>query len=225
MKNKKKHSKAFFIISVIYEGICHCGEKCIGETERNVSIRWSEHAGIMKKSEPAKHSYHDCNNKFYYRRSKKKTKTANSWWIIHKAIMPNFKQTIWITHSKIILLRHHIAYFPANIRLDEDVLKTSSRRVDQDEYIRLSHSSSEDVFKTSSSRLDQDHYNRLGHTSSRRFQDVFKTSSRCLAKTSSRRLQNVFKTSAKTSSRHLQDVFQGCLQDALKTYYPVKLFA
>ena len=144
MKNKKKHSKAFFIISVIYEGICHCGEKCIGETERNVSIRWSEHAGIMKKSEPAKHSYHDCNNKFYYRRSKKKTKTANSWRIIHKAIMPNFKQTIWITHSKIILLRHHIAYFPANIRLDEDVLKTS--------FVFVFRRRLEDVFKTSWSR-------------------------------------------------------------------------
>ena len=41
-----------------------------------------------------------------------------------------------------------------NLRLDEDVLKTSfvflfRRRLDQDEYIRLSHSSSEDVFKTS----------------------------------------------------------------------------
>ena len=43
---------------------------------------------------------------------------------------------------------------PANIRLDEDVLKTSfvfvfRRRLDQDEYIRLTHTSSEDVFKTS----------------------------------------------------------------------------
>ena len=105
--------------------------------------------------------------------------------------------------------------------------KTSSRRFDQDEYIRLSLTSSEDVFKTSSRRLGQDQYIRLGYTSSRRLQDVFKTSSRRLAKTSSRhlqdvfktfwrRLQNVFKTSWKTSSRHLQDVF--------KTYHQVKLF-
>ena len=79
--------------------------------------------------------------------------------------------------------------------------KTSSRRLDQDEYIRLSHTSSEDVFKTSSRRLGQDQYIRLGYTSSRRLQDVFKTSSRRLAK---------------TSSRHLQDV--------LKTYHQVKLF-
>ena len=64
--------------------------------------------------------------------------------------------------------------------------------------------------KTSSRRLHQDQHIRLGHTSSRRLQDVFKTSSRRLAK---------------TSSRHLQDVLQGCLQDVLKTYHQVKLFA
>ena len=43
---------------------------------------------------------------------------------------------------------------PANIRLDKDVLKTCffvvfRRRLHQDEYIRLTHTSSEDVFKTS----------------------------------------------------------------------------
>ena len=48
--------------------------------------------------------------------------------------------------------------------------------------------------KTSSRRLGQDQYIRLGYTSSRRLQDVFKTSSRRLAKTSSRHLQDVFKT-------------------------------
>ena len=74
--------------------------------------------------------------------------------------------------------------FPANIRLDEDVLKTSfvfvlktsSRSLDQDEYVDLSLMSSEDVFKTSSKRLGEDQYIRLGYTSSRRLQDVFKTS-------------------------------------------------
>ena len=103
----------------------------------------------------------------------------------------------------------------------EDVLKTSfvfvfRRCPDQDECICLSHSSSEDVFKILVLAI--------------RLQDVFKTFSRRLQdifvfKTSSRRLQNVFKTSAKTSSRHLQDVLQGYLQDVLKTYRQVKLFA
>ena len=79
--------------------------------------------------------------------------------------------------------------------------KTSSRRLDEDEYILINHTSSEDVLvKTNIFVL------------SIRLQDVFKTFSR--------RLQDIFKTSsrrlANTSWRHLQDV--------LKTYHQVKLF-
>ena len=85
--------------------------------------------------------------------------------------------------------------------------------------------SSEDVFKASSRRLGQDQCIRLGYTSARCLQDVFKASSRRLVKvliktnifalakrlvfkTFSRRLQDVFKKSCKnvfeTSSRRLQ---------------------
>ena len=114
--------------------------------------------------------------------------------------------------------------------------KTSSRRLDQDEYVCPSLTSSEDEFKTSSNvlvktnilalamRLQDVFQRRLQNvfkTSTRRLQDVFKTSSRLLAQTSWRHLQNVFKTSsrrfedvfktsstrlAKTSSRHFQGV-------------------
>ena len=74
--------------------------------------------------------------------------------------------------------------------------------------------------KTSSRRLGQDQYIRLGYTSSRLLQDVFKTSCQDVFKTFARCLQDVFETSsrrlAKPSSRHLQDV--------LKTYHQVKLF-
>ena len=110
--------------------------------------------------------------------------------------------------------------------------------------------------KTSSRHLGQDQYIRLGHTSLRRLQDVFKTfwrplrdvfktSSRRLAKACSRHLQGVFKTFwrplqdvlqkrvqdiFKTSSRHfedlfktswrlLQDVLQRCLQDVDRLNY------
>ena len=79
--------------------------------------------------------------------------------------------------------------------------KRSSRRLDQEEYIRLTHS----LQKTSSRRLHQDQHIRLGHTSSRRLQDVFKTSSRHLQdvfKMFWKRLQDIFKT----SSRRFQDV-------------------
>ena len=138
--------------------------------------------------------------------------------------------------------------YPANIRLDEDVLKTSfvfvfKRRLDQDEYIRLTYityTSAEDVFKTSSRSLDQDQYICLGHMSSRRLQNIFKTSCQevfktfCknVFKTFPRHLQDAFKTSCKnifkTSSRHflkrLQDFLQRYLQHVFKTYYQVKLF-
>ena len=95
-----------------------------------------------------------------------------------------------------------IVYYtiPANIRLNEDVLKTSlktsfvfvfrrmtsSRCLDQDEYVRRSLTSSEDVFKTSWSRPISSLWPYVFKTSSRCFEDVFKTSSR--------HLQDVFKT-------------------------------
>ena len=93
---------------------------------------------------------------------------------------------------------------------------------------RLSSLSSEDVFKTSSKCLDQDKYIHLTHTSSRRLQDVLiKTNVIVLIiclqdvfKTSSRSFQDVFKMSCKnffkTSSRSLQDVLQKRLQDSFK---------
>ena len=128
----------------------------------------------------------------------------------------------WIPWSK--------SYYsnPAKIRLDENVFclclqKTFSRSLDQDVYIRFSHTSSVDVFKISSKRLGQDQYNRLGYTSSRCLQDVFKTSSRYFQdvfKTFSRHFESIFKK----FSRHLQDVLPRRLQDDVKTYHQVKVF-
>ena len=116
-----------------------------------------------------------------------------------------------------IVVMYHVLYFPLPSKHSswwrrlEDVLKTSfvfvfRRRLDQDEYVCLSLTSSEDVFKKSSRRLNQDQYIRLGHTSSR-----------CLAKTSSRSFQDVFKTSCKnvfqTSSRRLANISSTRFQD------------
>ena len=83
----------------------------------------------------------------------------------------------------------------------------SSKRLDQDQCIRLGHTSSrclQDVFKTFS----------------RHFQDVFKTSCKKVFKTSSRHFEDVFKT----FSRHLQHVLPRRLQDVFKTYHQVKGF-
>ena len=92
-------------------------------------------------------------------------------------------------------------YTPANIRLDEDVLKTS--------FVFVFRRRLEDVFKTSWSRPIYLSWPYVFKTFLRRLQDVFKTSSR--------HLQNVFKI----SSRRLQDVFKTfwrCLQDVFKTF-------
>ena len=104
----------------------------------------------------------------------------------------------------------------------------------------------------SSRRLHEDKYVHLGHTSSRplqnvlprRLHDILKMSSRSLAKTSSRHLQDILKASSrhfegvfkilqdifKTScqnflSNHLQDTFKtsSSLQDVFKAYRQVKL--
>ena len=105
---------------------------------------------------------------------------------------------------QLLIKKRKTTGFPANIRLDEDVLKTSfvfvfrGRRLDQNEYIRSSQMSSEYVLKTSSRQLDQDQYFRFGHTSSRPLQDVLP-----------RRLQDIFPLVIRlqnTSWRRLQDV-------------------
>ena len=85
----------------------------------------------------------------------------------------------------------------------------------------------DDVFKTSLRRLGQDQNIRLGHTSLRRLQDVFKTSSRHLQDVLPRRLQDVLQKRLqdifKTSSRCLQDVLKTS-SSLFKTYHQVKLF-
>ena len=42
----------------IFKGVCSCGESYIGETIRNVEVRWDEHnSNPMKKSNPLKHIF------------------------------------------------------------------------------------------------------------------------------------------------------------------------
>ena len=122
------------------------------------------------------------------------------------------------------------------------LMKTSWRHLEVVFRLRLQKTSSDVLIKTnmlvfalrllktsSSRRVGQDQYIRLGHASSRRLQDDFKTSLRCLAKTYSRRFEDVFKTSArllekrlqhifKTSSRCFEDVFKTSCKDIFKTF-------
>ena len=58
----------------------------------------------------------------------------------------------------------------------QKVLKMLSRRLDQDEYVCLSHTSSEDVSKTWWSKPINSSLSYVFMTFSRRFQDLYKTS-------------------------------------------------
>ena len=61
-------------------------------------------------------------------------------------------------------------------------------------------------------RLDQDQYIRLGHTSSRHFPQVFNMSSRHLQDVS-----KMFQHVLKTFSKRLQDIFKTSCKDVFKT--------
>ena len=51
----------------MYEGKCNCDENYIGETGRNVTIRWDEHSDIGKNSEPVKHLNHFPEQRFNWK--------------------------------------------------------------------------------------------------------------------------------------------------------------
>ena len=126
---------------------------------------------------------------------------------------PNKKRKILIIFHDMIA--DMISNNPASIRLQDfkssklqdfkisrlQVFKTSSRRLDQDAHIRLTHTSAEDVFRSSWRRLNLDQYIRLGHTCSRRLENIFKMSGQDVSKTSSRRYQDVLQ-------KLLQDIFK-----------------
>ena len=50
VKDKTIHTS-----NVVYKCTCSCNEQYIGETDRNSSIRWSEHNNPTHNSDPAKH--------------------------------------------------------------------------------------------------------------------------------------------------------------------------
>ena len=52
---------------VMYEGVCACEQKYIGETGRNVELRWEQNENIPKDSEPAKHLKENLSQKFFWK--------------------------------------------------------------------------------------------------------------------------------------------------------------
>ena len=52
---------------VIYKGICVSEQTCIGETRRNVELRWEKHENTSKDFEPAKHLKENLCHKFSWK--------------------------------------------------------------------------------------------------------------------------------------------------------------
>ena len=48
------------------KGICSCGESYIGETVRNVEVRWGEHNNPTKVSNPSKHIKDNVDHVFHW---------------------------------------------------------------------------------------------------------------------------------------------------------------
>ena len=76
LKNKISHPH-----SVIYKDTCSCSKTYIGETLRNVVVRWKEHEYRHGKSELAKHQWENPSHSF-------------CWEILDKASLDNRKRKI-----------------------------------------------------------------------------------------------------------------------------------
>ena len=50
----------------IYKGICSCGKSYIGETARNVEVRWGEHNNPTKVLNPSKHIKDNVDHVFHW---------------------------------------------------------------------------------------------------------------------------------------------------------------
>ena len=128
----------------------------------------------------------------------------SSWW---RRIEGVFRLRLQKTSSRglqDVLIKTNI--FALAIHLQK---MSSSRRLGQDQYIRLEHTSWRRLQDVLKKRLQG-----IFKRSPRRFEDVFRTSSRHLQDVLPRRLQYVFKMSCKNVFK----ISARCLQEVLKTF-------
>ena len=94
----------------IYLGVCSCNETYIGETKRNVEIRWGEHGDPRKASEPAKHIHENTGHVFTWNiimdapdNSRVRKNLEASWVALKKPSLNN-----QVDSKKLILFRHGV---------------------------------------------------------------------------------------------------------------------
>ena len=87
---------------MIYKGICSCESTYVGETKRNVEVRYSEHNHPSGKSEPSKHLHQNINHVFTWSvicsapKSDRKRKNLGAFYI---ALMRSFVSSDVLTES------------------------------------------------------------------------------------------------------------------------------
>ena len=105
LKDKVKH-----LSCVIYEGICSCGKKYIGETKRNSVTRWNEHESKTGKSEPTKHLANNTLHKFTWKVLALAPKHYRKRKILEAFFIAKFKPDLndQIEHHALSLFRHGV---------------------------------------------------------------------------------------------------------------------
>ena len=95
---------------VIYEGICSCGEKYIGQTNRNAEIRFTEHKDPTKNSEPAKHLLQNADHVFDWSIVTSAPRNLLKRRILEAYYYSKFKPKIndQLQSQKLLLFRHGI---------------------------------------------------------------------------------------------------------------------
>ena len=105
LKDKVTHKSC-----VIYEGICSCGDKYVGETKRIAKVRFDEHDNPLKNSEPSKHLKKYHNHTFQWRIITSAPKALLKRKILEACYISKYKPNLNDQQEshKLVLFRHGV---------------------------------------------------------------------------------------------------------------------
>ena len=101
LKNRNPHPACIIYKEVCvseYKKACVSEQTYIGETRRNVELRWGKYENTSNDSEPAKHLKESLSNKFsmkiLFAAPENKFQDSKSFW--YRVKKTNFKRAYWI---------------------------------------------------------------------------------------------------------------------------------
>ena len=94
----------------VYQGVCSCGRKYIGETLRNYTIRWEEHEDLTKDSEVARHVKFNLGHKMEWTVLVKGLKNTKIRKIFEAFYIAKFRPSLngQVKHQNLTLFRNGI---------------------------------------------------------------------------------------------------------------------